>query len=290
MINPIIFTIRIGSFSLAIHWYGVIVMSAILIATWLATRELERKHGDPNWIWDSLPLIVLFGVIGARLWYVVNDILGGDPHYLAQPLDILNIPAGGLHIFGGFLFGGITFLIYARKNKVDVWKVIDSLAPFLLIGQALARPANFINQELYGPPTTLPWGIPISADHRIFPWTDLVQYPVATTRFHPTFAYEMIWNFAAGGLLVWLSHKYEDRLRPGAVFFAWLILAGVGRVIIEAFRPDQPVIPGTGLSYSRLISGLMALAGIILLLGRYDVFHFKFLPPAAESDAPVEEK
>jgi len=275
-INPIIFTIQIGSFHLSIHWYGVIVLAAFLIAAWLASRELKRKGGDPNWIWDALPWLLVAGIIGARLWYVANNILGGGTRYLQNPLDILNIPEGGLHIFGGFLFGGIALLIYARRNPVDLWKLLDSVAPYLLIGQGLARPANFINQELYGPPTTLPWGIPIDANHRIPPWNDLTQFPVATTRFHPTFAYEMIWNFAAAGLLIWLSRRFEKHLRPGAVFFGWMILAGIGRVIIETFRPDQPVLPGTGLSYTRLVSLLLALCGLILLLGRYQAIRLPF--------------
>jgi phosphatidylglycerol:prolipoprotein diacylglycerol transferase len=153
--------------------------------------------------------------------------------------------------------------------------LLDSVAPYLLIGQALARPANFINQELYGPPTTLPWGIPIAANNRIPPYNDLIQYP-DTTRFHPTFAYEMIWNFAAAGLLIWLSRKFEAKMRPGVVFFGWLILAGIGRAIIETFRPDQPHFAGIALSYSRLIAILMALAGTILILGRYYIIPLPF--------------
>lgn len=276
MIDPILFTIQIGSFRLAIHWYGIIVMTALFFSTWLSARELKRKGGNPDWIWDALPAIVIAGVAGARLWYVLNNILGGDTRYIDNPLSIINIPEGGLHIFGGFIFGGIVFMVYARNKQIDLWMIIDSIAPYLLIGQALARPANFINQELYGPPTSLPWGIPIDASHRIVPWNNLALYPEATTRFHPTFAYEMLWNFAAAGVLIWLSRRYEKQLRPGAVFFGWLVLAGIGRVLIETFRPDQPVVPGTALSYSRLVALLMALAGVILLLGRYQVIRLPF--------------
>jgi phosphatidylglycerol---prolipoprotein diacylglyceryl transferase len=275
MINPIIFTIHIGSFSFSLHWYGVIVMTAILIAGWLSARELQRRGGNPDWIWDLLPWIVVSGVIGARLWYVVNNILGGGTLYLTDPIKILAIYEGGLHIFGAFLFGGVTAAIYAIRHKINIWMLLDSVAPYLLIGQALARPANFINQELYGPPTTLPWGIPIAANNRIPPYNDLTQYP-ATTRFHPTFAYEMIWNFAAAGLLIWLSRKFEAKMRPGVVFFGWLILAGMGRAIIETFRPDQPHFAGIALSYSRLIAILMALAGTILILGRYYIIPLPF--------------
>jgi len=152
-----------------------------------------------------------------------------------------------------------------------------------LIGQALARPANFINQELYGQPTNLPWGIPISADHRLAQYADLSLYPFATTRFHPTFAYEMIWNFLAAALLFYLLYRFAERIKPGAMFAGWLILAGIGRSIIEQFRPDQPQIPRLGLSYTNLVSLLMALAGLLMLLWQYKILRLNFLskPPEA---------
>jgi phosphatidylglycerol:prolipoprotein diacylglycerol transferase len=152
---------------------------------------------------------------------------------------------------------------------VNLVMLLDSVAPALLIGQALARPANFINQELYGPPTTLPWGIPISAERRLPPWNDLGQFPLETTRFHPTFAYEMAWNFLAAGLMLWLERRYAGKFQPGTMFALWLVLAGLGRFLIEAFRPDQPRLPGLDLSYSRLISALMALAGAAWLAWKY---------------------
>jgi phosphatidylglycerol:prolipoprotein diacylglycerol transferase len=158
-----------------------------------------------------------------------------------------------------------------------MWLLLDSVSPSLLIGQAIARPANFINQELYGPPTDLPWGIPISADHRLPPWHDLSLYPEETTRFHPTFAYEMIWNLLAAGLLLWISHRFQDKLKPGALFAGWMILAGLGRFIIEWFRPDQPRVPGTDISYSRIVSALLAIAGVVMLLIRYEVIRIPFL-------------
>ena len=101
------------------------------------------------------------------------------------------------------------------------------------------------------------------------------QYP-ESTRFHPAFAYEMLWNFLAAGLLLWAARRFPEKFKPGAMFSWWLVLAGMGRVIIEAFRPDQPRIPGTDLSYSRLVAGLMALAGVILLLVRYGYIRIKF--------------
>jgi len=283
LISPIIFTIHIGSFSWSVHWYGVILMTATVIAAWIATREVRRRGEDGDHIWNAALWLIPAGVIGARLWFVVNATLGGSTLYIDQPLQILNIPAGGLHIFGGFLFGAIALILYVRRYELDLWLFLDALAPTLLIGQALARPANFINQELYGPPTTLPWGILISADHRLTAYSNLTIYPVATTHFHPTFAYEMIWNFLAAALLFYLLYRFGSRLKPGAMFAGWLILAGTGRSFIEQFRPDQPKILGLGISYTTIASLLMALAGVLMLLWQYDFIHFNFLP------APPEE-
>jgi phosphatidylglycerol:prolipoprotein diacylglycerol transferase len=220
---------------------------------------------------------LLAGLVGARLWYVVNDILGGRSRYLDDPLSIIRITEGGLHFFGAILFGLVAVIIFARRHQLDMWLLLDSVSPSLLIGQAIARPANFINEELYGPPTDLPWGIPISAGHRLPPWHDLSLYPEETTRFHPTFAYEIIWNLLAAGLLLWISRRFYGKLKPGALFAGWMILAGLGRFIIEWFRPDQPRVPGTDISYSRIVSGLLAIGGVVMLLIRYEVIRIPIL-------------
>lgn len=276
MIDPVIFTIRLFGWEFPLRWYGVIVMIGVIVGALIVERELRRRGEKGDRIWDALIWILPAGIVGARLWYVMNATLGGNRYYVENPMQIINIPQGGLHIFGGFLFGAAALLYYLRQNKLDPWLFLDSAGPAVLIGQAIGRIANFINQELYGPPTNLPWGIPISAQHRIAPYSDLGQFPVDTTRFHPTFAYEMLWNLSAAGLLLWLSRRYEKDLKPGALFAGWLVLAGVGRVIVELFRPDQPKIGNTGISYSSLVSALMAIAGIILLLVRYKVFNTKF--------------
>lgn len=276
MIDPVIFTIRLFGWEFPLRWYGVIVMIGVIVGALIVERELRRRGEKGDRIWDALIWILPAGIVGARLWYVMNATLGGNRYYVENPMQIINIPQGGLHIFGGFLFGAAALLYYLRQNKLDPWLFLDSAGPAVLIGQAIGRIANFINQELYGPPTNLPWGIPISAQHRIAPYSDLGQFPVDTTRFHPTFAYEMLWNLSAAGLLLWLSRRYEKDLKPGALFAGWLVLAGVGRVIVELFRPDQPKIGNTGISYSSLVSALMAIAGVILLLVRYKVFNTKF--------------
>lgn len=293
MIDPVIFTIEIGNFSFSLYWYGVLVMLGVGIATWLTGREFKRRGQDPDYIWDSLLWILPAGIVGARLWYVANSILGGSPRFLEDPVSIINLRQGGLHYFGGILFGAIAFYFYAKRMGLDVWLALDAASPGLLLGQAIARPANFINQELYGPPTDLPWGIKIDAQNRIPPWNDISNFPVETTRFHPTFAYEILWNVFAAGLLLVLSRKYKDKMKPGVVFGAWLILAGVGRNLIEFFRPDQPTFPGTTFSYSRFVAILMILAGILLILIKYQILKLKFVSAGRDSykiAPPLEEQ
>lgn len=267
--NPIIFTIPGTNISL--HWYGVIMAAGIIIASIIASWGVRQRGENPDHVWDLLVWGVPAGIAGARLWYVVNETLGGNSYYLDQPLRILNLPEGGLHFYGAVLFGGIAGLLYVRKHGLDYRIILDAAAPALFIGQALVRPANFINQELYGPPTELPWGIPIDAAHRLAPWTDLALFPVETTRFHPAFAYEMLWNFLAAGLLLWIALEFRNRVKPGSIFAGWLVLEGIGRELIEFFRPDQPLISGTVISYSRIAAGLMVIVGIIILLDKYDV-------------------
>lgn len=276
MIDPVIFTIRLFGWEFPLRWYGVIVMLGVVVGSLIVERELKQRGEKGDRIWDALIWVLPAGIIGARLWYVFNAILGGNRTYLDNPASIIRVWEGGLHIFGGFLFGALALLFYLRQNKLDPWLFLDAAGPAALVGQGIGRMANFINQELYGPPTTLPWGIPIGAEHRLPQYQDLGVFPVDSTRFHPTFAYEMLWNFASASLLLWLSRRYKEDLKPGTIFAGWLVLAGVGRVIIEFFRPDQPKIAGLGISYSSIFAALMAIAGAILLMARYRAINLKF--------------
>lgn len=269
MIDPIIFSFKLFNLQVVLRWYGVLVMLGAVVGAWWAEREIRRRGENGEVIWDAMVWVLPIGILGARLWYVMNNIFSGATYYLENPAHILYVWEGGLHFFGGLLFGGIALFFFLKKNGMDVWLFLDALAPATLLGQAIARPANFINQELYGQPTQLAWGIPIEASHRIAPYSDLIQFPVETTRFHPTFAYEMILNFLIVLFLWWLSRRYEDELKPGTLFSAWLVLAGLSRTFIEFFRPDQARIGDTFISYTMTVSFAMAVVGVILLLTRF---------------------
>lgn len=284
MIDPVIFSFNLLGITIALRWYGVLAMTGLLAGTTIADREIKRRGGDPEKLWDAIVWLAVAGVIGARAWYVINDILGGGTYYLEQPVRILFINQGGLHIFGAVVAGFITAYYYFKRTGFDFLLFLDAVAPGLLVGQAIGRIANFINQELYGQPTDLPWGIPISPEHRIPPYNDLSQYPEAT-RFHPTFAYEAIWNLVGAGLMLWLGRKYAKQLKPGVMFGIWLVWAGVGRFWVEFFRPDQPRVPGLATSFSQVIFGLLAVAGVLYIAARYEKIKLPFV-----SGKPVKYK
>jgi len=271
MIDPVIFSFKLFAWQITLRWYGVLVMLGAIVGAWFAEKEIRRRGENGESIWDAMIWVLPIGIIGARLWYVINSILGGSTYYTDNPIKILFITEGGLHFFGGLLFGAITLYLFLKKNGMDTWLFLDAIAPATLLGQALARPANFINQELYGQPTKLPWGIPIDAQNRLTQYSDLSLFPVESTRFHPTFAYEMILNILIVLFLWWISRQFEEKLKPGTLFSAWLLLAGLSRSFIEFFRPDQPRIGESFLSYTMLVSFTMAIVGLVMLLARYEV-------------------
>ncbi len=282
-IDPILFNFDLGFTQLTVRWYGILIVLGALSAAFYASWYVKRKEYDPNIVWDAMIWILISGIVGARIWYVIADIIGGNSRYLDNPISILFVHQGGLNILGGIVLAALVGWYYARRNQVDFWLLADAIGPAYLIGQAIGRWGNFINQELYGPPTTLPWGIPIEAQQRLAPWNDISQYPVETTFFHPTFAYEMIWNLIFAGLLTYFIVKHDDKLKPGMVAAISLIIAGVGRTLIETyFRPDQPSFFGLGVSTSMIVSIIFALVGLFILLVKAGKIKVPFMQPSPD--------
>lgn len=278
MIDPIIFSIDLGFTQLTVRWYGVLIVLGALAAAFYAAWYVKRRGYDPNIVWDAMIWILVSGIVGARIWYVIADIIGGNTRYLDDPITILYVNQGGLNILGGVVVAAIVGWYYAKRNKIDFWLLADAIGPGYLIGQAIGRLGNFINQELYGPPTTLPWGIPIEAEHRIPPWNDLAQYPVESTFFHPTFAYEAIWNLLFAAILTYVIVKKGDTLRTGVIAASTLMITGVGRALIETnFRPDQPSFFGLGISTSMIVSIIFALVGLFIFLVRIGKISVSFM-------------
>jgi len=288
-IDPIIYTIQLGSLQIPLRWYGVLIVAGAVLAAYYGAWYVKRREQDPELIWDAMVWLLISGIVGARIWYVVADIIGGNSRYLDNPVEILLINQGGLNILGGVMIGVLVCWYYAKRRDVDFWLLADAAGPGLLLGQAIGRLGNFINQELYGPPTNLPWGIPIDGSHRLAPWNDLVQFPVDTTRFHPTFAYEALWNLVIAGLIIFFIIKRQNQLRSGTIAGLWFLMAGVGRTWIEFFRPDQPRFFNTPISTSMVVSIIFALVGLFIILVKNEKISVPFMRPG-ETDYVESQK
>src|SRR5438067_2012580 len=235
--GPVIF--QLGSF--ALHWYGIIMVVAIVLACWIASHYVARHGQDSTTIWDMLLWVLIPALIGERLYYVFFQSPRGPNglgYYLANPIEILEVWKGGMHIYGAFIFGGIALAFYARVRKLPLPIYLDAVGLALPLGQAIGRWANFINQELYGPPTTLPWGLRIDAAHRVPPYNNLTVYP-ESVRFHPLFLYESLANLIGFVLIFWISRRFEKRLRAGDLFLIYLIWYPLVRFCLEFFRTDS---------------------------------------------------
>jgi phosphatidylglycerol:prolipoprotein diacylglycerol transferase len=138
----------------------------------------------------------------------------------------------------------LVLFAYTRINRLNFLRWIDIGAPAMLLAQAIGRFGNFVNQELYGPPTDLPWGIPIDQDHRVPPWTNLDQYPVDSTFFQPLFLYESILNLVGMGVLLWVGRRFALRLYDGDVAMLYFVWYGSVRTVLETFRTGNWVVGG----------------------------------------------
>jgi phosphatidylglycerol:prolipoprotein diacylglycerol transferase len=261
---------------LPVRFYGIIIVTAALIGGFIATREARRRGENTERIWDALIWIVIAGIIGARLYHVLSTPAGcaenvpfcGFPWYRNHPLDaIIGITQGGLGIFGAIIGGLIVVLIYVRHYKLSLARYLDIAAPALLIAQAIGRWGNFVNQELYGPPTDLPWGIPIDAPHRYGAFADLAKYPLDVTRFHPLFLYESVINTIGFIVLALVSRKWRW-LKEGDVILLYMLWYGANRILVESLRPDAWTLAG-GLPTAQLISIGMVVVAIVALIVRH---------------------
>lgn len=256
---------------LALRWYGLIIMTAVLLGTWIASQHVQRYGQDGNHVWDMLLWVLIPGLIGARLYYVfIQSPRGPDGfgRYLDNPLEIMQIWQGGLHIFGGFIFGGLALVLFVRRRQLPLLMYLDAVALGLPLAQAIGRLANFINQELYGPPTTLPWGLRIDPQHRIPPYNNMGMYP-ESVRFHPLFLYELIWNLVGFGLLFWISRRFAPRLQHGDLFSLYLVWYPLGRFFIEFLRTDSWFFPGTPFNVVHILTFIAIVAAGITLYRRH---------------------
>ena len=240
-----------------INFYGIIIAVGLLVAGWLATREVRRRGYDPEIVLDLLIWLMIAGVIGARLWHVFTPspsaIAEGRTtlFYLTHPFDLINIRSGGLGIPGAIIGGAIALFLYTRRHGLEFAEWTDIAAPSLALGQAIGRWGNFFNQELYGAPTNLPWKIYIDPAHRLAGYETQEYY-------HPLFLYESLWNLANMFLLIWVTRRYGERLKNGDVFLVYLIVYPLGRFLLDFLRLDASMVGGFNVNQT-----LMAVVAVI---------------------------
>jgi phosphatidylglycerol---prolipoprotein diacylglyceryl transferase len=298
--NPIL--IQIGP--LQVHWYGVLIMLGVLVAAWLATQQAQWRGEDPEHVWNLLTWVLIFGIIGARLYHVFSTPDGyiGWAYYRQHPLAIIAFWDGGfrgLGIFGAVIGGVIAVAIYTWRHHLSPLRWLGFIAPGLLVAQAIGRMGNRVNQELYGPPTNLPWAFHINPTYSCqepagspmacgIPdrLTASARDWYATHGFQPDFFYEAGWNLIGFAIIWTLSRRLSGWLRDGDLFFMYLIWYPLGRFWVEALRPDAWRI------------GLLAtaqwfsLAGIAIGVAGLIINHHRARPTAttsAEEPAPSAE-
>jgi phosphatidylglycerol:prolipoprotein diacylglycerol transferase len=246
---------------LVVRFYGIIVMAGAVAGAFLAVHEAKRKGYNPEVVWDLFVYLLIGGIIGARLWHILTPPPSSGVTtlwYLTHPLDALNVMKGGLGIPGAIVGGGIALYIYSRRTGIHFWGWADIIAPCLALGQAIGRWGNFVNQELYGAPTSLPWKIFIDPEHRLAKYLTVEYY-------HPLFLYESLWNLMNMLLLLWISRRYGDSLKDGDLFLIYLIVYPVGRFFLDFLRLDASLVGGININQTIMaVVAVCATAALIL--------------------------
>ncbi|NTU83225.1 MAG: prolipoprotein diacylglyceryl transferase [Chloroflexales bacterium] len=220
---------------LSVRWYGVLIMGGAILAALLAARRAQARGIDPEHVWNQLLLGLLLAIPLARAYYIAFE----WPRYAGRPWwEIVNPQGGGLAIHGGLLGALLAVVIYTRRQRLPLLGWLDICAPPVLLGQAIGRWGNFFNQEAYGRPTTLPWGLAIDPPYRLPPYDDLTRFPLST-RFHPTFLYESLWDLSALGLILWVERRFAGWLKPGDSLLLYGVCYSLGRFFTEGLRTDS---------------------------------------------------
>jgi phosphatidylglycerol:prolipoprotein diacylglycerol transferase len=282
--DPIL--IRITS-DFGIHWYGVLIVTGVMLGAVYASWRARQDGENPDHVWNGLIAAIILGIVGARLYHVFSEPTGGMvgwSYYRQNPIEMLYIWQGGLGIYGAIAGGVLGVVIYAWRARLHPLQWLDYGAPGLALGQAIGRWGNFINQELYGPPTTLPWGLVIDPEHRIVPYNDLTTYP-PDTLFHPTFLYESLWCLLVFIALALMAHKWKERLLEGDVLLGYIIGYPLGRFFIEYFRPDAWMIGP--IAAAQLFAIMCVVGGGALLIVRHA--RGRAAAPAAEAAEATSE-
>ncbi len=233
-----------------IRWYGVIIAVGMLLALAYAYFSAERFNVNRNKLIDCVLVGIVTGIIGARLYYVLFEL----DRYIKDPVSIFMINEGGLAIYGGIIGGLLGGCITAKILKQKIMPILDVAVLGFLIGQGIGRWGNFMNQEAYGAPTDLPWGMVSENTHM--------------QAVHPCFLYESLWCLLGFVLIHFLSKKFQKY--SGQVFYFYLVWYGFERMIVEGLRTDSLYLPfevfGMPIRVSQVLSALILIFGIVMLI------------------------
>jgi len=250
---------------LYVHYYGVIIMLGAVIAAFIAKKLAERRGLISEMIWDMFVWLIIGGIIGARLWHILTPpssmIAQGitTKYYLTHPLEMLMIWKGGLGIFGGVIGGAIALWLYCRKYGQKFLQWADVIVPGLALAQGVGRIGNFINQEVYGAPTTLPWAITIDEAHRLPELRNQATY-------HPLFLYELILSLINMSILLYVGKKYQSKLRDGDILLLYLMIYPFFRFFLEFLRLDPS--PVAGINANQTVMGIVFIGALIAYIIR----------------------
>jgi phosphatidylglycerol:prolipoprotein diacylglycerol transferase len=255
--------IHIGPFDF--RFYAMALLAGMIAAATLIAYRAKRHGQDPDHVWNGLTWVIFVGLFSARIYHVLtpNPSAGVTTwdYIKDDPLNLIAIWKPGLGIPGALIGGGLAVFFYARRHQMDFLLWTDLIMPGVALGQAIGRLGNFVNQELYGQPSDLPWAIPIRPENRVPGYE-------AFTHFHPMFLYEMIWNLLICLGLIWIGRRFADRLRSGDLLALYMILYPGGRFMLEFLKLDAPAF-GSGLTIAQVLSLIAVAGGLALLVARH---------------------
>lgn len=251
VIDPVAFSLG----PLEVRWYGVIIALGIILAFIVAQREMVKRGFHPEYLTDLLIWAVPLAIVGARIYYVIFK----WDFYSQNPEKIIQIWNGGIAIHGALIASFLTAYFFTKKRGTSFWKLTDVVAPSLLIGQAVGRWGNFMNQEAHGGEVTRTF-----LENLMLPNWIIEQMYIDGKYYHPTFLYESVWNII--GVIILISLR-KVNLRRGEIFLLYIIWYSVGRFFIEGMRTDSLYLIGD-LRTAQVVSLLGIIIAISLLVYR----------------------
>ncbi|KAF0466750.1 prolipoprotein diacylglyceryl transferase [Pediococcus pentosaceus] len=251
-LNPIAFNLG----GIQVHWYGIIIASAVVLATILAVQEAKRRRIDPDSIYDLILWALPVAIITARMYYVIFE----WGYYQNHVDEIVRVWDGGIAIYGALIGAGIVVYLFCRANWIPVWLMLDIIAPVLIMAQGIGRWGNFMNQEAFGRITSLTFLQSLHLPHFI-----IQQMLIDGAYRQPTFLYESLWDVLGFIVLMSLRHK-KHLFKQGEVFLSYVIWYAFGRFFVEGMRTDSLML--LGIRVSQWLSVILFIGAIGILVFR----------------------